>query len=125
MWGSKSFKIGRNEPCYCGSQLKFKKCCLNKTVVHTNDGDKWPKVSERVLELVSDYFDMSPGKTTHKSIISFACMAWNFAITNIHEVDDKIERDKIIEQCFPDEEARQIFGFIMQDLINLNSGLDY
>lgn len=23
-------KIGRNEPCPCGSQIKFKKCCLNK-----------------------------------------------------------------------------------------------
>lgn len=22
-------KIGRNEPCYCGSGVKFKKCCLN------------------------------------------------------------------------------------------------
>ena len=24
-------KIGRNETCHCGSQLKYKKCCLNKT----------------------------------------------------------------------------------------------
>jgi hypothetical protein len=24
-------KVGRNEPCPCGSGLKFKKCCLNKT----------------------------------------------------------------------------------------------
>lgn len=23
-------KIGRNEPCSCGSGLKYKKCCLNK-----------------------------------------------------------------------------------------------
>ena len=22
-------KVGRNEPCPCGSGLKFKKCCLN------------------------------------------------------------------------------------------------
>jgi uncharacterized protein YecA (UPF0149 family) len=26
----KSPKIGRNEPCPCGSGKKFKKCCLNK-----------------------------------------------------------------------------------------------
>jgi tetratricopeptide (TPR) repeat protein len=25
-----SKKIGRNEPCPCGSGLKYKKCCLNK-----------------------------------------------------------------------------------------------
>ena len=23
-------KVGRNEPCPCGSGLKYKKCCLNK-----------------------------------------------------------------------------------------------
>ena len=23
-------KIGRNDPCPCGSGLKFKKCCINK-----------------------------------------------------------------------------------------------
>ena len=23
-------KIKRNEPCYCGSGKKFKKCCMNK-----------------------------------------------------------------------------------------------
>lgn len=23
-------KHGRNEPCHCGSGLKFKKCCVNK-----------------------------------------------------------------------------------------------
>ena len=23
-------KIGRNEPCVCGSGIKFKKCCINK-----------------------------------------------------------------------------------------------
>ena len=25
-------KIGRNEPCPCGSGKKYKKCCLNKSV---------------------------------------------------------------------------------------------
>jgi uncharacterized protein YecA (UPF0149 family) len=27
---STSVKIGRNDPCPCGSGKKFKKCCLNK-----------------------------------------------------------------------------------------------
>lgn len=26
-----SEKIGRNDPCHCGSGKKYKKCCLNKT----------------------------------------------------------------------------------------------
>ncbi|MXS54099.1 hypothetical protein GTI81_15525, partial [Enterococcus faecalis] len=25
----KKKKIGRNDPCYCGSGKKYKKCCLN------------------------------------------------------------------------------------------------
>jgi uncharacterized protein YecA (UPF0149 family) len=24
----KTLKLGRNEPCYCGSGKKYKKCCL-------------------------------------------------------------------------------------------------
>lgn len=27
---SNMIKIGRNDPCPCGSGLKFKKCCLEK-----------------------------------------------------------------------------------------------
>ena len=27
-------KIGRNDPCVCGSGKKFKKCCVNKVVVN-------------------------------------------------------------------------------------------
>ena len=29
-------KIGRNDPCHCGSGRKFKKCCLNAADVRTN-----------------------------------------------------------------------------------------
>lgn len=29
--GGYYMKIGRNEPCPCGSGKKYKKCCLNKT----------------------------------------------------------------------------------------------
>lgn len=25
-------KIGRNDPCYCGSGKKYKKCCMNRTL---------------------------------------------------------------------------------------------
>ncbi|HQS84070.1 MAG TPA: SEC-C metal-binding domain-containing protein [Alphaproteobacteria bacterium] len=26
-----SNKLGRNDPCFCGSGKKYKKCCLNVT----------------------------------------------------------------------------------------------
>ena len=33
----KSAKIGRNDPCPCGSGLKYKRCCFDKTMAETND----------------------------------------------------------------------------------------
>jgi preprotein translocase subunit SecA len=27
---SNKLKVGRNDPCYCGSGKKYKKCCLDK-----------------------------------------------------------------------------------------------
>lgn len=39
-------KIGRNQPCPCGSGLKYKKCCLkNKTVTTTAEQQEQKKVS--------------------------------------------------------------------------------
>jgi hypothetical protein len=32
-------KMGRNEPCYCGSGKKFKKCCVAKAYTETDHVD--------------------------------------------------------------------------------------
>ena len=56
-------KIGRNEPCPCGSGKKYKKCCLNKletkgTIVYT-DIDQ---LSNKVPELIrQNKFDEAEG----------------------------------------------------------------
>lgn len=34
LFTAKSPKIGRNEPCFCGSGKKYKKCCLNASLTH-------------------------------------------------------------------------------------------
>ena len=34
-------KIGRNDPCPCGSGLKYKKCCLTKHLVQSLSDDQW------------------------------------------------------------------------------------
>jgi uncharacterized protein YchJ len=34
--GMRNKKIGRNEPCSCGSGKKYKKCCYGKTLFNTN-----------------------------------------------------------------------------------------
>jgi len=38
-------KIGRNDPCFCGSGLKFKKCCLTKIQNKEPDPAQPPQVS--------------------------------------------------------------------------------
>ena len=41
-------KIGRNDPCPCGSGLKYKKCCLGKnTIPHKNSMTKTNPVPEK------------------------------------------------------------------------------
>lgn len=44
-------KIGRNDPCPCGSGKKFKKCCLGKEPVGPSDG---------TVGAASDFFDIEP-----------------------------------------------------------------
>jgi len=34
---TKSVKVGRNDPCPCGSGKKYKKCCLGKNGKETLD----------------------------------------------------------------------------------------
>lgn len=66
----KNIKIGRNDPCTCGSGLKFKFCCSKKPLKEDNrfkideNRDKWlkdyPEITERRKEgqvLITDDFD--------------------------------------------------------------------
>ena len=41
-------KIGRNQPCPCGSGKKYKKCCLNKSR-EDNKNSKNPEISKELL----------------------------------------------------------------------------
>jgi hypothetical protein len=55
-------KVGRNEPCPCGSGMKYKKCCLpleGYRVVEVRKGEPRPKAApgERVLYIEDDGLD--------------------------------------------------------------------
>lgn len=45
--GKAAEKIGRNDPCPCGSGLKYKKCCLGKTPAELTGGSNLRAVYER------------------------------------------------------------------------------
>jgi len=54
-------KIGRNEPCPCGSGKKYKKCCLNKEKPPENLlwhrlGDTYDKLQDQLLDYARNTF---------------------------------------------------------------------
>jgi len=52
-----SVKVGRNDPCLCGSGLKFKKCCLGKTAaIQEETVSKKPPISvyERAMRMFQE-----------------------------------------------------------------------
>lgn len=97
-------KINRNEPCPCGSGLKYKKCCLGSQEISLLEkaqsdleslerqvkdrlGDKCIitknesiKMSEVILEFADDILDRAKNKKERESAIAMACMAWNIAL---------------------------------------------
>lgn len=65
-----SSKISRNEPCPCGSGLKYKKCCINKKFdwMQTEDGQIYRSVplQPEVIQIIKeqeDAFIRKHGKT--------------------------------------------------------------
>ena len=46
----RSEKVGRNEPCPCGSNLKYKRCCGNPVGPHSTNFDKVPSVESTTCE---------------------------------------------------------------------------
>jgi hypothetical protein len=37
-------KIGRNDPCFCGSGKKYKQCCEKKAIEKSNRFTKWAAI---------------------------------------------------------------------------------
>ena len=57
-------KIGRNEPCPCGSGQKYKKCCLKKEA-EMRDA---PLISPEVFQRVKDKYKLhGPGSESEES----------------------------------------------------------
>ena len=72
-------KIGRNQPCPCGSGEKYKKCCLNKSVPAAGTSfytdldqlsnsvwehikaEKWDKAEDACKKLLTEYPDQIDG----------------------------------------------------------------
>src|SRR3990167_5765186 len=99
-------KIGRNDPCMCGSGKKYKKCCLTnrklpisnnaiqesqerlKTSVKKKIGsqavilDKASKrkMSEIILGLAEDFLYEAESDNEIRNLIMATCFAWNLSL---------------------------------------------
>src|SRR6266436_7899108 len=49
-------KIGRNDPCPCGSRLKFKKCCLSKVAREPEREQQNDRVPPNILAKAAQMF---------------------------------------------------------------------
>ncbi len=48
--------LGRNDPCFCGSGVKYKKCCLMKTQSHSLEDLSYRRLRETEKKLIGQLF---------------------------------------------------------------------
>lgn len=100
-------KIGRNEPCLCGSGIKYKKCCIDKPLVSAADGtlsimdDRTQRAKEN-LEKGYQYFYQGD----ENDALQFWQLLWDDYVkeelndTDIEAIDDKIGSSELISNWF-------------------------
>ena len=106
-------KVGRNDPCSCGSGLKYKKCCLkneqlmsdelslariqlkqemnailSKDVVILESSEQEVKMSGLILEFADDMLRHADTQEETRKALSLACVAWNLACVKEKSVKD-------------------------------------
>ncbi len=146
-------KIGRNDPCHCGSNLKYKKCCLNKdntctldmssegqiqlmsniskqfgeNIVFTTQNQTDIKMSEVIIEFADGILRRAKSEEEEKRAIAIACMAWNLALQH----EDKIaELKEDFSEKFSHgdvqlkEDMDDVLTFLIQHKLDYYSHID-
>jgi len=99
-------KIGRNEPCACGSGLKFKKCCQRVSFETGNTGAQDNLTDGRRAELLFDsgvyYWDRNELYRARIAYEQAIELHPNFADAhnNLGVVYKRLNDDKSAKQCF-------------------------
>jgi hypothetical protein len=99
-------KIGRNEPCPCGSGKKYKRCCIDAKdrspagpSVITRDGDRGP--AQQMVDYAQPLLDSTDGSLEEtQRVLDLAMIFWNAALMDadardatLGELADKYEGD--------------------------------
>lgn len=93
----KKNKIGRNDPCPCGSGKKYKKCCHHQKFDYEISKNNVPpvKISEAILKISEPLRRNFPKRERTSVIISMAILAWNMSLAS-EDVREDME-NKIVE----------------------------
>ena len=80
-------KIGRNDECPCGSGLKYKKCCLNKGIVHkAHWGESKKNIdAERLIRRFEGIFKSN--KIAHEDGNGFYRIFWDDNVENVNPIE--------------------------------------
>jgi len=108
-----SGKLGRNDPCICGSGKKYKKCCLNETtepeyekhlfwesvkerysdkqltIVEDEETDML-KMSEVIIEYADELLNMATTEESQEQAIMIAIVAWNLAFFDEEQQEEQM-----------------------------------
>jgi len=125
-------RIGRNQPCPCGSGKKYKKCCykknnisqivlangfgknLPKDVVITTNTQK-EKMSEVFLEFAEPLTEKCEDDKTFYNALQICAIAWNSSFLSPEE------RNKLIDESFNkyinDNNEREIAKEILSKML--------
>jgi tetratricopeptide (TPR) repeat protein len=90
---SMSKKIGRNDPCYCGSGKKYKKCCLTKdTVAKRQHPSSAQSLLDNLMESIAFADDDNLDELSN-SIVD---------LINEGKLDEAESACNELERCFPE-----------------------
>lgn len=80
-------KIGRNDKCPCGSGLKYKKCCLDKEIIHRTDLEKTGNnsVEKTTISILKTIFNSK--KIADEDGDSFYRIFWDDNVEKVNPID--------------------------------------
>jgi len=125
-------KIGRNQPCPCGSGKKYKKCCYEKNniskillsnsfgknllkgaIITTNPQKE--KMSEVLLEFAKPLTDECEDEKAFYNALQISAIAWNSSFFHPKERNKLIDED--INKYINDNSDREIAKEILSRML--------
>lgn len=142
-----SIKIGRNDLCLCGSEKKYKRCCLqtpsykndiktieqqtaalkgrkrletklqHENLVLVSSTDKMLKISDAIIQIAREILDRAKNKSQRKTAIETACIAWNISIMAKDEESLQNELNRLMSNISDDKQYQDDFTHIILSMV--------